>query len=190
MRLVHISDTHGKHRSLQLPPCDFLVCSGDFSDLGNDYEINAFLNWFRMQKGKHKILIGGNHDEDLYFDKSLFDFTGITYLENESVVLEGLKFYGSPRSPSMFPMSWTYYPEDSNQAWLDVPLDVDVLITHCPPKGILDDNQGCEELSAKTKSLIRLKAHLFGHIHQSHGVQKVGDTFYSNAATVINVLEV
>jgi len=68
-------------------------------------------------------------------------------------------------------------------------LEVDVQITHCPPNGGLDDNQGCAGLNAKTRTLSSLRAHLFGHIYQSHGTEKHGNTFYSNAATVINVLK-
>lgn len=107
MKVIHISDTHGKHRERNLPAGDFLIYSGDFSEYGIDVETHAFLNWFRVQPFKHRILIGGNHDEDLAKNPELFDFTGIHYLNNSSVEIEGIKLYGSPISPSDFDMAFT-----------------------------------------------------------------------------------
>ena len=34
-----------------------------------------------------------------------------------------------------------------NLVWNKVPHDIDILSTHGPPKGVLDDNFGCEELA-------------------------------------------
>lgn len=190
MRIVHISDTHGKHRDLVLPPGDVLVHSGDFCELGIDVEINAFLNWIDRQSYKHIVLISGNHDSDLAecegFVDLQFEFGRVHYLCNDSIVIDGVKFYGSPYTPSEFGDSFTYYPEDAD--WSNIPNDTDVLVTHGPPRDILDDGQGCSALKTRVAEL-NLKAHLFGHIHQSKGMKKKGNTFYSNAAESIHVLE-
>ncbi len=63
-----------------------------------------------------------------------------------------------------------------------IPEDADVLITHGPPHEILDltpngDSAGCEELR-KTIEKLRLKAHIFGHIHSGYGtIEKFGVKF-------------
>ena len=66
-----------------------------------------------------------------------------------------------------------------------IPADTDVLITHCPPYGILDFddgiNYGSTELLARIKE-IKPRLHLFGHIHKQHGVKKDGSTTFSNGA--------
>jgi Icc-related predicted phosphoesterase len=55
-----------------------------------------------------------------------------------------------------------------------IPDDVDILVTHSPPIGVLDrtiDNRfvGSISLSAQLGFLNNLKIHVFGHIHESHG---------------------
>jgi len=74
----------------------------------------------------------------------------------------------------------TYVPtkggEDMPQS--DGPLHVDVLMTHGPPKGVLDTflrmSTGSETLGAKLAELQELgrapAVHVFGHVHQAYGV--------------------
>lgn len=77
--------------------------------------------------------------------------------------------------------------------WDQIPEDIDILVTHGPPKGILDmvysfdgvtpkDRVGCEELNEKVFNLPKLKHHIFGHIHSSHGHQEVVGKHFWNAA--------
>jgi 3',5'-cyclic AMP phosphodiesterase CpdA len=47
MRIVHLSDTHGKHHLLRdLPKADMVIHSGDMSENGTDNEVLDFLTWF------------------------------------------------------------------------------------------------------------------------------------------------
>ena len=66
-----------------------------------------------------------------------------------------------------------------------IPADTEVLITHCPPYGILDFddgiNYGSKELLMRVEE-IKPRLHLFGHIHKQHGVRKDGLTIFSNGA--------
>ena len=66
LRLVVISDTHNKHRSLKLPQGDVLIHCGDFTDKGTSVEVQDFTKWFIDTPFKHKIVIAGNHE--LTFD--------------------------------------------------------------------------------------------------------------------------
>ncbi len=118
------------------------------------------------------------------------------YLENSSLVIDGVKFYGSPYQPEFF--NWAFnLPRGYalKQKWAQIPLDTNVLITHGPPYGMLDmvvDNkynqgrdlhQGCEELIEKVIDLKDLKLHCFGHLHLNGGQkQTIDGKVFVNAA--------
>ena len=184
MKITFISDTHNKHRELDglLLGGDLLVHCGDISSTGKLTEVGNFLSWFNgLDRYKHKIFIAGNHDfafqkydwdEDVIGE--LFEFNpNVTYLENTSVIIDGIKFYGSPWTPEFNNWAFNATLEELADMWKDIPDDTDVLITHGPPKGILDVTReglhvGDPEL---TQALIRVrpKVHAFGHIHEACG---------------------
>ena len=61
------------------------------------------------------------------------------------------------------------------EEWARIPADVDILMTHTPPSGVLDfakcgANVGCPELGERLKGLSQCRLHVFGHIHENHGV--------------------
>jgi Icc-related predicted phosphoesterase len=64
---------------------------------------------------------------------------------------------------------------------------VDILITHGPPRGILDcspgaaEHAGCLELSNVVTHL-GPKLHVFGHIHGAHWIVSSERTLFVNAA--------
>ena len=68
MKLVLISDTHGKHGSLsnrRLPAGDLLIHAGDFSGQGYKAEVEDFVEWMDKQSSRYThgvIFIAGNHD--------------------------------------------------------------------------------------------------------------------------------
>ena len=65
MKLVIISDTHGKHEELtqDLPDADTIIHCGDFTSLGEEYEIIEFMKWYsNLSQYKYKLIIAGNHD--------------------------------------------------------------------------------------------------------------------------------
>ncbi|KAF2709775.1 Metallo-dependent phosphatase, partial [Pleomassaria siparia CBS 279.74] len=67
-----------------------------------------------------------------------------------------------------------------------IPEDIDIVMTHGPPKYILDDTNdgrsaGCEHLR-RAIARARPRLHCFGHIHAGYGVQRVEfDTSKTNA---------
>lgn len=183
MKIVCISDTHGKHRSMNpLPDGDILIHAGDFSNDGSPEgvkEIIDFNNWLGEQKQfKWKIVIAGNHD--IYFQtnpraaRALLD--NAIYLQDSAVILEGLKIYGSPWTPRFFDWAFMGEPETLRAIWAEIPEDVDILITHGPARGVCDrmktdwDSLGCRELSLRIGRLTGdLKLHVHGHIHGGYG---------------------
>ena len=97
MKILHISDTHNKHRELGvMPKADVLVHSGDFTLGGSDMEALDFLEWFCDQPYKHKIFIAGNHD-DCMIDSHLEGLPeNVHYLHDSGVTIDGMSFYGVP----------------------------------------------------------------------------------------------
>jgi Icc-related predicted phosphoesterase len=189
-RIVCISDTHTHHWNLNIPDGDILVHAGDSTRIGKPEEIQDFNRWLGTLPHPHKVIISGNHDFSFQTDGPAARswITNAHYLQDSGVELCGLKFWGSPWQPRFF--DWAFNLERGSALkyfWDQIPQDTDVLITHSPPFGILDQTArgepvGCEELR---KAVIRIgpKLHVFGHIHEDYGQRKVADTLCVNAAT-------
>lgn len=182
MRIVCVSDTHNRHRALELPDGDVLVHAGDATGRGTREEALAFLSWFGSLKGyKAKIFVPGNHDFFFESDRATAEILclerGIKLLVDRPFMLEGVKFYGSPWVPNL--EMWAYYGNHLTlvSRFARIPADTDVLITHTPPFGTLADvgthHIGCYELRDRLSEL-NLKAHIFGHIHDSYGMVRNG----------------
>lgn len=180
MKILHLSDTHGCHHRLRgLPEADIVVHSGDFCMVGSEQEALDFLNWFCDLPYRHKIFIGGNHDDCLYGANIDGLDHNVHYLCNSGIEIEGFKFYGVP----MFMDDCVTDRQSCNYA--RIPEDTDILITHSPAYGILDFddniNYGSVEILERL-AMLNLKAHLFGHIHAQHGILEQSDIIYSNGA--------
>jgi Icc-related predicted phosphoesterase len=180
------------HDRVQVPDGDVLIHAGDFMDTGrNPTEATGFFAWFEAQPHKHKIVIAGNHD---VFFEQYNDMarrlvpTSVHYLEDSGVEIEGIKFWGSPVQPVFF--DWAFNRERGfaiRQHWRMIPEDTQVLITHGPPDGVLDETPngthvGCFDLTRRLEALNDLKLHVFGHIHHSYGRRDVKDLTFVNAA--------
>ena len=80
IRFVCISDTHTKHRDIDLPDADILIHSGDFTFNGRRAEVKEFADWIRsLSKFKYKIVIAGNHD--FTFDVNWYQKKGRVFHE-------------------------------------------------------------------------------------------------------------
>lgn len=194
-RLVLLSDTHGLHRKVDVPKGDILIHAGDFMNSGlYPNEARSFAEWWNDLDFDQKILIGGNHDRLLekHPEEVIPMFHNTHYLQDSGVGLFGLKFWGSPYTPKFF--DWAFMRnrgEDIKKHWDLIPKDTDVLITHGPPFGILDqatpnsEHVGCEELQDAIHQ-IKPKLCIFGHIHGSYGqtYTALGYTMLVNASQV------
>lgn len=191
-KICFFSDTHGLHNKVAIPPCDILVCAGDVTDNEGRASLRNFLNWLELQPAVKKVMISGNHDgafekwPDLAraMVKELSPST--TYLQDSGCEINGIRFWGSPVSPSFF--NW-YFNRDRGPAikrhWDMIPDNTDVLITHGPPYGILDGGaetviggvpMGIEKLGCRDlyEAIQRVKpvVHAFGHIHMGYGTTR------------------
>ena len=90
-----------------------------------------------------QIVISGNKD-GIAFDlggvsgHSLFQ--NAVYLEDEAFTIPetDLIVYGSPWTPKFRGGFQLTRPEQARVVWANIPDDVDILVTHGPPRGILD----------------------------------------------------
>lgn len=89
------------------------------------------------------------------------------------------------------------------EEWARIPDNVEILMTHTPPHGILDvtkrgKHAGCEILKSKLSSFENCRLHVFGHIHEGFGAEiretekdtKKWETVYVNAAVAMGNLPV
>ena len=190
MKVAVVSDTHGI--DFKIPKCDLLVHCGDWSDLKiqRDEELmwcflHRFLSKVENSSCGYFIFIAGNHDlitltenfesriKDLA--RKLCPHLQVYYLNNSSVIINDIKFWGSPVTQQINP-KFKYWAHETNTPIYEIPDDTDVVITHQPPKykGLgttywldksgLSNNYGSEELySALLKT--EAKYHFCGHIH-------------------------
>lgn len=193
MKIVFISDTHNKHRQLEkLPNADVIVHAGDFTSMGYEHEIRDFFKWYsKLTQYKYKIAIAGNH-ERLFESNGLLAKShipdNVVYLEDNEVVIKGIRFYGSPVSLPFY--NWAFMrPENKlKQHWEAIPDNVDVLITHTPPYGFCDffepknENLGSPTLRDEILMRIKPKISVFGHIHTGRGFKVFNETTFINAA--------
>jgi len=202
IRLVIISDTHGLHIGIEknfgkLPEGDILIHAGDVSNVGEIPDINRFLTWFANREFENKVFIAGNHDFGFETNRHMVaamvdefkESHNVTYLEDKSADVEGLKFWGSPVTPPF--MSWAFNKEDDYRAqlWETIDDDTDILITHGPPFDILDfskygsEHCGCKYLRSKVFE-VKPIVHIFGHIHGDNGIHEENGTLFINASTL------
>ena len=183
MRIIHISDTHNRHRVLHdLPAADIIVHSGDISMEGTGKEVDDFIEWFAELDYEHKIFIAGNHDEYLFDKKPAviqrYLPANCHYLCHSGVVIKGIKFWGEPIFFS------DVIEGRFDQLLAQIPQDTDILISHRPPCGILDNAENSYVCSDLLQVVLKItpRYHLFGHIHAAYGIEKRGATTFVNAA--------
>jgi Icc-related predicted phosphoesterase len=196
MKIVFISDTHGMHRKVKVPDGDVLIHAGDITRGRNPSSLEDFNDFMGLLPHRHKILIAGNHDFCFQNNKneSIRVLTNFTYLEDSSIEIEGINFWGTPWQPWF--LDYAFNIKESSERkkkWDLIPEDTDILITHSPPHKILDKtfagiHAGCEELGIAVKR-IKPKVHIFGHIHEGYGSFTNGDTNYINASVCTRAYE-
>jgi hypothetical protein len=110
--------------------------------------------------------------QEKQFNCSLeFESNGINVLIDRELIIDGIKFYGTPYAPVF--MDWCFMKEEKNLVphWDAIPDDTNVLITHGPAYGIGDcidgtkRHLGCKGLTRRLKHLNQLAYHFYGHIH-------------------------
>lgn len=85
-----------------------------------------------------------------------------------------LTVYASPYTPSTADWGFQYDPQKDHE-W-HVTENIDIAITHCPPRGIFDQTDGNVRAGSasffKAIAHSRPQLHCFGHIHEGWGAKK------------------
>jgi Icc-related predicted phosphoesterase len=184
LTLFMFADTHGQHRNIVLTgKADVVVFAGDACNNGNMDELTDFLKWFSELPVKYKLFVPGNHD--LIFELNPGEARklipeNVVFVEEGVVTLDGIRFCVLPARPYLH----------SKPA--ELPDNIDVLVTHGAPKGILDENgKGCP-LLREVLTELNPEVHIFGHFHESagRGSEMNSHTTFINSSVFFRVKEI
>ena len=216
-----MSDLHGylpnpKEIDYLMGGVDVICITGDIVPLAYQDDTlesiawlyTKFFPWVESLPCQHVVFCWGNHDfvgEFLRVDKNgnhrkakrvakkMMFPSKLHLVEDSEFIYKGYKFYGSSWCPDL--QWWAFYrnSEDLTKAFKKIPDDVDVLLTHCPPRvemyGTvnafnfnLGPDFGCVEL-AEAVNEKKPRLHIFGHVHTgSHRLKQIGDTSFCNVS--------
>ena len=192
MRLALISDIHGslgnvRRFSLELEGLspDLVVIAGDITHFGGKKEARDILDAIPYRK----LAVPGNCDPPEIVD--VFEETDTVDVHGKRAEIEGYVFAGLGASnPLPFSTLFTYSEENIHLILDPIARGADILVTHTPPYGILDrtmfGHHGGSEAIRKVIDEHRPRLSLFGHIHESPGVERNGRTVFVNPGPLKN----
>lgn len=168
MNICSISDTHGIDPEIYIG-VDILTISGDISPAhramqGVAAQMSFFWGKFIKQLSQrvgHVVFIAGNHD--LFLENMMNNNTeqkfrddlprNAHYLRDSFEEIEGVKFYGTPWTPTYY--NWSFMMADTDdglgQKFAMIPDGVDYLLSHGPAYG---HNDYCTETFGKGHSTL------------------------------------
>lgn len=224
MKILHGSDWHGQFN--KVPEADLYIFTGDMIQNYITWDFDDYFSFGkRLIKPKHEasqqrqwmqkkgsmrkflgspaapvVVVRGNHEftslEPLFRDGPVYEINEPT----DVFEIDGLRI-GGCRGVNYMVGEWS--DELSDHDFLEcvhkIPRDLDILVTHSPPEGILDEyTKGRHLGSPALASYLQQcamdgkmpKAVCFGHIHEAFGTLIKYDTVFSNAATGYNVFTI
>jgi Icc-related predicted phosphoesterase len=221
MRIVHFSDFHGE--TLTLPEGDMFFCTGDMYKDHWEYstrrgeQLNSHLSGKVQEEHLDKLgnlrevylpetcrnapvaVVRGNHCFTDYAHRFGGEYYNIEKTANSFRML-GLKV-GGFRGTSFISSSFSDGLKDTHKVAAGLENDLDIVMTHAPPKFIMDEVKmwrgeeyvgmpGLREYLEKCNAnKTNLRLSLFGHIHEAFGTEVLGDIMCCNSATGYTVLD-
>jgi len=199
MKTFLISDSHGFHNQIVIPPdIDCIIHSGDSTNYWelyrNQLEADSFIDWFSKLDIKYKVMCGGNHDHYLMkkYNIDKIKDLGIIYNEHGYEEVNGRLFFLSNYTPTFG--DWFFMKDrvKISRYWEELIEGIDVLITHGPPRSIMDlsyDRMGKLEFcgdGALYKKILKInpKIHTFGHLHSNSDIINYGSRTIANVDTI------
>lgn len=192
VRLVLMSDTHGRHPDVStLPAHDVLIHCGD-SELSTE-TLNSYAA--SLPSTSAFVIVCGNMDRPHVFQQRVQNSSNVVYLQDRMENVCGLNIYGSPWTPEFVGAFQITSGDHAHKVWAplqDVREHVDILVTHGPPKGVLDVTSMGQSVGDETLRDIvmnenenengNIRLHCFGHIHASYGTTVRNNVLFVNAA--------
>jgi Icc-related predicted phosphoesterase len=192
MRLAVISDIHGstgkvKRFSMDVEKfsLDIVVIAGDITNFGGKKEAREILSAIPFRK----IAVPGNCDPPEIVD--VFEETDTVDVHGKRAEVNGHVFAGLGASnPLPFNTLFTYSEENIHLILDSVARGAEVIVTHTPPYGILDrtmfGHHGGSEAIRKVIDEHTPRLSVFGHIHESPGIERNEHTLFVNPGPLKN----
>jgi Icc-related predicted phosphoesterase len=190
MKLLLFSDLHADpdaaRRLVELAEgADVIVGAGDFATVRRNIRVGIKI--LRAIE-RPAVLVAGNNETTEELVDACRDWPGARVLHGSGLVIDGVPFFGLGGGVPVTPFGdWSYdFTEDEATALLAECAPGGVLVSHSPPKGLVDaDSAGRSLGSVAVRSAIeRLRPQLVvcGHIHASAGWRAtLGPTTVINA---------
>ncbi len=184
MRIVAISDLHSRFSILKgllnQENADILAVCGDVTDFSKR-DVEKFAMILEKFDGKALIVHGNCDFEDAFRDAK---GENIEFIHGRSIEMREIVFHGAGGStytpfntPSEYPES--YYEKIFEKFDYG---DVNILISHCPPYGVLDQTHSGEHAGSRTirREMHRFDIILCGHVHERKGIRNHGNIVIIN----------
>lgn len=207
MKIVAISDQHGYLPDI--PPCDLLIVAGDNCPdhpseaedrVGSGPQVERQREWFervwmpwrQRQPAKRCLLTWGNHDYcgellhqrcgacvEMVAADGTYDPETVAVVDSLVVDNSGLRIWLTPWSSQW--KDWAFMAEEHrlSDRYRAIPTDIDILVSHQPPKGYGDamfynlETMEAEHLGSEalldTIDRVRPRVVICGHVHSGHG---------------------
>ena len=188
--LLLFSDVHSDHDACRrlvdrAPDVDIVVGAGDFCTMRRGLEAAIDV---LATIDTPTVLVPGNAESADELRAACEGWSAAHVLHGDGVTLDGIPFFGLGGGVPVTPFGdWSYdLTEDRAKAMLADCPEGGVLVSHAPPKGIVDrDSSGQHLGSTAVREALASKAPrlvVCGHIHGSWGAQEtLGDTTVINA---------
>ncbi len=188
MKILHISDIHGKVENLLLVEkyfleCDLVLVSGDLTHMGDQLAMSKVLQYLPLEK---TLAVLGNCD---YPNAIKALQTAKISVDGEQKQLAGFRicgYGGSLPTPINTP---NMLPEEEFALVLGSFDQPDILLTHQPAFGTNADLTP-DGLHVGSKSILHFiekkqpKLALCGHMHEAQSTSKIGETVVVNAGSL------
>jgi uncharacterized protein len=216
MKILCISDIHGQFGDFVpplLPEADLALICGDFTNLGIrlPLEVAAAKRWMAQLAARYPrvLYVLGNHDLGLKDPCFEGEGPGIQNVVRKVTIYGDYRIVGADLSPCFdvpeMADDWERMTprEDVDAAYFDSLEAADIVISHCPPFGLLDEyrrpdshpqDAGTRHLGSPglRRYIKRVQPLLVvcGHIHEGSGEAMVGKTRILNVARRYQLVEI
>jgi Icc-related predicted phosphoesterase len=190
MKLLLFSDLHANAAAAQrlvgrARDVDVLVGAGDFANLRRT--LSVCIDVLRQVK-KPAVLVAGNHESAEELREECRHWPQAQVLQGSGTIIDGIAFFGIGGGVPVTPFGpWSYdFTEEQAAELLSRCSNARVLVSHSPPRGLVDRSSRGQSLGslAVSDAVVRLQPALVvcGHIHESAGEQaRLGSSVVVNA---------